>query len=639
MELYQVEVCGYRKFKSATHLKTRGKIVSILGSNEAGKSSLLKAIERLNDDEPYSEEEKSHNLGKNNLLIKARFLISDDDRIQAGVPDAVWFFLHKESDGIRRWSFEPRISSRDIDHRTRLYKNISDISNRARWAQRLIDVDETLLADALSILSKIEHLEADLDAESIAVLKQVTMRFKSAIDDSFPAAIRHFKDGLVLALSIETAESAYVKAGTILNDRIPKFLFFGEDDRNLKSAYSMVDLSENIPKSLSSLAKVATLDIEKLFKIYTANISDPDIDTLIDVANENLREKFQAVWKQSAISVVISLRDQQLLVQIRNKDNRRTDFAQRSDGLRQFVALQCFTTSIDNNNIVLLIDEAEQHLHYDAQADLIQMLARQTIAQKVIYSTHSAGCLPEDLGNGVRLIQETDVGSEWSKVENKFWNSKGSTFSPLLMGMGASTLAFFPTRAAVVVEGYSDMLLYPTIFRESLEAKSLGYQFVPGLSESNGQQLPLLNSTGKKVCYLVDGDQGGKDLANALEKLGIDTSRILNLTSSQGECELEDFIEKSLLTEAVNHLGKLHYEDENLVKLSRMPNLGRWGYVEQCCNAKGVKIPSKVEIAYVILDIVESDPNRSILEESSKKTFVKLASKISKLLGIEMEAQ
>jgi predicted ATP-dependent endonuclease of OLD family len=639
VELYQVDVCGYRKFKSATHLKTRGKIVSILGSNEAGKSSLLRAIERLDDDEPYREEEKSHNLGKGKLLIKARFLLSDDDRLAAGAPNAIWLFLHKESDGIRRWAFEPSIASRDIVHRTRLHKNISDISNKPKLAQKLIDAEETLLADALSILSKIEQLETDLDSETISLLQQVTERFEAAIDDSFPVLLQRFRDALVAGVSVETLENAYLKAGGILRGRIPEFLFFGEDDRNLKSAYSMTDLAENIPNALSNLAKVANLDLKKLLKLYGKNISDPDIDTLVDSANDSLKEKFQAVWKQSAISVVISLRDQQLLVQIRNKDNRRTDFAQRSDGLRQFVALQCFTTSIESDNIVLLIDEAEQHLHYDAQADLIQMLARQTVAQKVIYSTHSAGCLPEDMGNGVRLIQETALGSEWSKVENKFWNSKGLTFSPLLIGMGASTLAFFPTRTAVVVEGYSDMLLYPTIFREVLKATSLGCQFVPGLSESNGQQLPLLNSSGKKVCYLVDGDQGGKDLAAALEGLGVEPSKILCLMHTKGDCELEDFIDKRLLTEAVNQIGKLHCQDANLVTFARMPDFGRWKYVERCCNAKVIEIPSKVEVAYAMLDIVESDPSRQIVDKNKKDIFVGLASKISNILGVEIGAQ
>ncbi len=48
MELFQVDISGFRKFKERTVLKTRGKVLAILGANEAGKSSLLKALIRLN---------------------------------------------------------------------------------------------------------------------------------------------------------------------------------------------------------------------------------------------------------------------------------------------------------------------------------------------------------------------------------------------------------------------------------------------------------------------------------------------------------------------------------------------------------------------------------------------------------------
>jgi AAA15 family ATPase/GTPase len=53
VEFYQIDVAGYRKFRSPARFKTRGKIVAILGSNEAGKSSLLSAIERLNDNDEF----------------------------------------------------------------------------------------------------------------------------------------------------------------------------------------------------------------------------------------------------------------------------------------------------------------------------------------------------------------------------------------------------------------------------------------------------------------------------------------------------------------------------------------------------------------------------------------------------------
>lgn len=101
----------------------------------------------------------------------------------------------------------------------------------------------------------------------------------------------------------------------------------------------------------------------------------------------------------------------------------------RSDGLRQFVALRAHVAS--NVSVggepVLLIDEADIHLHYNAQADLVQVLETQDEAAKVIDTTHSAGCLPQDLGRGIRIIVPVQrrsgddvVDTDDSKVVNWF---------------------------------------------------------------------------------------------------------------------------------------------------------------------------------------------------------------------------
>ena len=96
--------------------------------------------------------------------------------------------------------------------------------------------------------------------------------------------------------------------------------------------------------------------------------------------------------------------------------------AERSDGLRQFLALLMFLSSHPNLKVppIVLIDEVERHLHYDAQADLVQMLAHQDVAAKVVYTTHSLGCLPEDLGLGVRMVEATD---HLSQINNWFWSN------------------------------------------------------------------------------------------------------------------------------------------------------------------------------------------------------------------------
>ena len=145
-----------------------------------------------------------------------------------------------------------------------------------------------------------------------------------------------------------------------------------------------------------------------------------------------------------------------------NSSGSLIPIAERSEGLRQFIALMAFVErEAAGRDAIVLIDEAEQHLHYDAQADLVRVFSGQTAAKKIIYTTHSAGCLPHDLGMGVRVIEATGPPElppqEWerSKLRNWFWE-KGPGYSPLLMAMGAGTFAFAATRKAIVAEGISD---------------------------------------------------------------------------------------------------------------------------------------------------------------------------------------
>jgi hypothetical protein len=133
----------------------------------------------------------------------------------------------------------------------------------------------------------------------------------------------------------------------------------------------------------------------------------------------------------------------------------------------------------------------------------VQVLESQEQAAKVIYTTHSAGCLPQDLGRGIRIIVpilETDD----SKVINWFWTEEleGTGFSPILIGMGASALAFASTRRAVIAEGASDAILLPTLLREAAEIDRLDYQVAPGLANVDAAAVRELDLVAARVAYL-----------------------------------------------------------------------------------------------------------------------------------------
>lgn len=53
MKLVSVTVNGYRRFKNETKMDLDGKIIAIVGDNEAGKSSFLEVLQELDTSKAF----------------------------------------------------------------------------------------------------------------------------------------------------------------------------------------------------------------------------------------------------------------------------------------------------------------------------------------------------------------------------------------------------------------------------------------------------------------------------------------------------------------------------------------------------------------------------------------------------------
>jgi predicted ATP-dependent endonuclease of OLD family len=139
-----------------------------------------------------------------------------------------------------------------------------------------------------------------------------------------------------------------------------------------------------------------------------------------------INRRLEEDWGQSDLKVdldVVSLAD--LRITVAGADGEQFDLTHRSDGMRMFLALCAFLAKEGQDpKPVLLIDELERHLHYEAQADILSMFDARTDVAQVVYTTQSIGCLPQDLGRGVRVVvPDTTAGT--SAI-----NSRGRDRSP-----------------------------------------------------------------------------------------------------------------------------------------------------------------------------------------------------------------
>lgn len=646
MKLMSVVVNGYRRLKNKTSMNLDGKLIAIVGANEAGKSSFLEALQHLNNTTAFVKTGASQEISRGlelldtNYVIEARYLIEDADRLEfAHIEDTKkvkWFNYYKAVNGHGYYSVDPR-PLRDLKHRKNILKSFQKaIQKLDKFEKTINENDEDQIELAFEVKSEIEKLSTAVDVPdeslSIGTLERMHTLAEKMRSSGIAADVEFLQTVAKELEELGEKESKIpaVQAMAILNKLRPEFLLFDEESRGLESVYDPIAIGTEPPQALDNLLKLAKLDLSKLQQ-HIRTQDQGEIRTLIDEANEHLKNVFEVSWSQSNIYVYLDVNTDLLHILIKEQDRSYVKIAERSDGLRQYIALLSFVAlHKDEQKPILLIDEAETHLHYDAQADLVQMLTRQTEVDQVIYTTHSIGCLPEDLGIGVRLIAADSAST--SVIKNWFWVSDKPGFSPLLFGMGASTMAFMPVRYALVTEGITDTILLPSLLREATKKEYLGFQIVSGLSETSKGNFSLLENGSPSTTYLLDADKGGEELRKQLLSAGIKANRIFSLPDkAKIGLVLEDFINKEVYLTAVNEELQRQYPAYKPLSLSDLPEVNRPAKVKDWCKNQGIKEPSKRTVAYRVL---EQKTDRRIVEKTRQKDLNNLYNEIQKALSI-----
>lgn len=620
MRLVSVELKGYRRFESAK-CRLEGHILAVVGPNEAGKTSLLRALQRMEDTEPILPADRTSQPEgplPSDAVIGLQFRLEDDDYAAvAGIGtmrDTRWLELFKNADGGVWARLAPR-PSRDSSARLRLAKDLRKASRKLPLRN-----DYERKGQVEQVASALDSA-GELGVDEVASLRSLSERL-SEVPEGGVDSLRAQIDELVLQ---EEGTHPADEAAAILQLRVPRFAWFGEAERSLQSEYDVAELNpRDPPAALANLARLAQLDL----RILKSRFGDmPQRQSLLDRANTRPKSVFHEAWHQSSLSVGLYADGNRLLVHAHDDGIGYTRIDERSEGARAYVALYCFLqVQASKRRTILLVDEAESHLHYEAQADLIRAFTRQRDAD-VIYTTHSAGCLPEDLGTGIRVV-EPGAGRR-STLLDHFWSSERG-FTGLLLAMGASALAFTPTRRAVIAEGPTETALLPTLMREALNVEHLGFQVAPGLSEITPSGVASLRFEAASVAYVVDNDEGGRAVKAKLVSAGIPGHVVVALGGgSRSVATLEDVLSTEVFAAAVNE--SLARSGKTLrIRASEVPTSERWRWLRARCKAAKTSEPDKMDVANFVAWYADS-PRLSV---AGKSALVRLHAHLESLLGL-----
>lgn len=600
---------GYRRLAD-TECDITPRLLAFVGQNEAGKSSILSALEWLSEEEPTAIEPLDRSRADRDVggwMVGVRFDLESDDLAElealdlAAVPKSC--SLWKQDNGSVTTSPrevkdlarnpEPFVSAHDalVEAASRLTKQLDaspedfegDEHPKA-WVPRVLEA----LTDPDREWSKDDE---DSAGWLVEWLEETPEGRKNPRDSKTAGLIRQ-------ASRLGRFEHPRHAAIRLFKENAPRFVQFRETDRNLPTLNPGNGRTVSLSPAVRNLFKVAEVDAQDIWRAHLAGDTG-EVETLCDRAHARLDAFFSGAWNQSKVSVRFRTSADGLLVHVVELETRRfTRLEERSDGLRAFIALAAF---IEAQQLdvppILLIDEAETHLHINAQADLVGVLLRQVKASQVIYTTHSPGCLPSDLGTGIRLVERVDEAT--SQIRSHFWTNEAPGFSPLLYAMGASAAAFSACRYAVLAEGAGDMVLLPTLIREATGATDLEYQVAPGLSNARAFDMKV-EEIAAKVQYLTDGDEAGRRYRDDLMGLAkVPEGRIHALPDGW---TAEDLIDPVFLIDTIRRLvpdaEPAPTIDEVDLEQPIMAQLSAW----VAAGSGQRSLPGKVAIAYAVVE-------------------------------------
>ncbi len=541
---------------------------------------------------------------------------------------AMWLKVSKGIAGGRSYELDPPMR-RDLTHRRSAEHEIASIAALvwfARW-QSVDEIRTTLLSEAAAAAaSEANNMdEAELSAlEAFAASLAPLADGSEVVAGASPVAVSK-RAGRVREALLELLDGERVKfpdaPGSELAGEVPRFLDFAERFRSLKSSYNLDDETDFNDAAMRSVAAAAGLS-PKALRDAIRSAQAGTVKTMLDKAGEDFTRFLRENWRQSSLAVIFENQGSTLRIFVRADSADVFLLDERSDGLRIFLALVSFVaarrTGVDP---ILLIDEAETHLHYDAQADLARLLELQTNAASVVYTTHSIGCLPQDLGRGVRAVKPIPEADR-SVTLNAWWNAGGG-LTPLVVAMGAQAFGFTPARFAVFAEGPSDALLLPTLIREATGLRSLPYQIVPGISSASLDRLEVMTTETPRVAFIVDGDLGGAAISKRLRDAGIPAEQIVGLgrRPRAGGLQVEDLLDPDVYAAAVNEELRSWGPGTGTLRGADLPKTRRPQFVDRYCATIKRSSVGKLAVAEEVLKLLEGSatntPARTVIGDVS----------------------
>jgi len=604
-----------REFKSIwdTGKFALGDVTCLVGKNEAGKTSVLQALYRLNpiidgddvfdptDDYPRSDVEnyqQAIEAGHRDpaKVVQATFALDDDEQQTIAAAYGANALTSTEVVVSRGYPREKNRLFVDI--------RIDEAAVATHFVEQLPEVIKAAVGKHSSLEDLAEHLtnltqeRARVYAEGKAAanaLTDPTEKAEALASNKAFAESAELKALIARLAEIHATESdsfgIYVWQ-TVLRPSFPKFLYFdeyyqmrGHDNvQALKKRLSEKKLQQS-DYPLLGLIELARLDLDKLLGATRTQ----ELKNKLQGASNHLSQQILKYWSQNrhlrmnfdvrpalaedpegmraGMNIWGEVFDSKHLVS--------TGLGTRSRGFVWFFSFLAWYSALKKRNepLVLLLDEPGLSLHGRAQEDLLRFFEAEVVPNakhQLIYTTHSPFMVDSRRFDRVRIVQDKGIDSDdplpreedGTKVFIDVLEAGGDTLFPLQGALGYEIYqGLFVGPNSLIVEGVSDLLYLQTVTgllqvagREGLDAR---WTITPvGGSDKVPTFVALLGAQkAMNVAVLVDFQKADQQtIENLYKRKLLKKSSVFTFADFTGgtEADIEDMFDEDLFIQLVN---------------------------------------------------------------------------------------
>jgi predicted ATPase len=478
MKLYSARVTNFRCIEDSGEFRL-DQITCLVGKNESGKTSLLRALNSVN---PWSEAGRVLDKERD---YPRRYLSEYAERHGGDEAEVVraWWKLEEEDKAALRRAFGD--SAQGIND-VLTHKHYGSNSNF--WS---VNIDEKEVVQHLINIWQFNE-ESLAELGGLATINDLKAAVASPKTEKHRSLLNH----LNLYFARGTAALAVID---VLYPKMPHFLYFSqyqrmsgqvqlEDFVQRKNSNQLTD-DDKVFLAFCDLVGVSLNDIASLNKF------EQMVSRFETASNRITKELFQ-YWSQNRHLKVHFRVDAGrpadpppfntgniLRTRVYNEHHEvSVSFDDRSTGFVWFFSFLVLFSQVrktHGDNVIILLDEPALSLHAKAQADLLRYIEERLVPHhQVIYSTHSPFMVPSQNLTCVRtvedvIIQKPDgsVDVVGTKVGDKVLSTDRDTLFPLQGALGYEiTQSLFLGKHTLLVEGPSD-LLYLKAFSDELKKR------------------------------------------------------------------------------------------------------------------------------------------------------------------------